>query len=93
MVEIRAVSSFLVRIMQVAKLGTCAEKGQIVKLYESELQLYRAPFRIGCFLMRNDRIWCSLCSHMLGSWVPLFEYFERWKKPGNEERTRIRFEF
>ena len=30
---------------------------------------------------------------MLGSWVPLFEYFERWKKPGNEERTRIRFEF
>ena len=25
-----------------------------MKQCESELQLYRAPFRIGCFLMRND---------------------------------------
>ena len=93
MVEIRATWGFLVRIMQVAKLGPCAEKGEIVKPYESELQLYRVPFRIGCFLVRNDPIWCSLCSHMLGSWGPLFAYFERWNQPGNQERTRIRFEF
>ena len=34
---------------------------------ERERQLLRAPFRIGCFLVRDDHIWCSLSSHMLGS--------------------------
>ena len=56
------------------------------------MRLYGGPFRIGCFLMRNDLGWCLLSSSMLGFWGPALGNFRPRNQPGKQEGTRGGFE-